>query len=210
MLARLDRGRGRPAELGRLTLPSTPRQGRRAWRIVGYFIILVSMAAIAMALSVRLPGRDSPTPPAAPGVAALSTPPPTLAAPEVAPIISPPPLARGLEAVRRGDLAEAERLFRSALARDPADADAWNALGVVLIRIGDRERGIEALQTALRLAPGHADAHRNLGVALDRVGRRAEAIAHYERFLALTVEDNPDHADVRRRLRELTAGRGPA
>ena len=108
------------------------------------------------------------------------------------------------------DRDEAERRFRLAIAADPADAEAWNGLGVALIHQGDRGRGIEALHTALRLAPGHADAHRNLGVALDRLGRRDEAVRHYERFLALTPEEYPGWADVRRRLNELAQERRPA
>lgn len=211
MLAHLDRGRARPARMGRLSLPSAPVEGRRAWRIVGYFIILVSMAAIAVALSVRPPGRISPAPRAASDVAALRsvpTPSPLSAAPMPVPTRSP--LALGLEAARRGELAEAERLFRLAVAADPADAEAWNGLGVALIRLGDRAHGIEALHTALRLAPGHAEAHRNLGVALDRVGRRDEAARHYERFLALTPEEYLGRADVRRRLHELAQERRPA
>jgi Flp pilus assembly protein TadD len=169
------------------------------------------MAAIAVALSVRPPGRISPARRPAADVAALRspyTPSPLPAAPEITPV--PTPLARGLEAARRGKLAEAERLFRLAVAADPAEAEAWNGLGVALIHQGDRERGIEALHTALRLAPGHAEAHRNIGVALDRLGRRNEATRHYERFLALTPDDYPGRADVRRRLHELAQERRPA
>jgi len=81
---------------------------------------------------------------------------------------------------------------------------------VALIHQGDRAHGIEALNTALRLAPGHADAHRNLGAALDRLGRRDEATRHYERFLALTPEEHPGRADVRRRLHELALERRPS
>ena len=213
MLARLDRGGARPAKMGRLPLPPPPVGDRRAWRIGGYFIILVSMAAIAVALSVRPPGPIFPAARPAPEAVALrsaSTPSSVPAAPEVAPMPSRSPLALGLEAARRGDMGEAERRFRLAIAADPADAEAWNGLGVALIHQGDRGRGIEALHTALRLAPGHADAHRNLGVALDRLGRRDEAVRHYERFLALTPEEYPGWADVRRRLNELAQERRPA
>lgn len=213
MLAHLDRGRARPAKMGRLPLPPAAAGGRRAWRIGGYFIILVSMAAIAVALSVRPPGRISPAPRSAPDAAALrsaSTPSSIAPAPEIAPIPTPSRLALGLEAARRGEMAEAERFFRLAVAADPADAEAWNGLGVALIHQGARARGIEALHTALRLAPGHADAHRNLGVALDRLGRRDEAVRHYERFLALTPDEYPGRADVRRRLHELAQERRPA
>jgi len=199
--------------MGRLPLPPPSATDRRAWRIVGYFIILVGMAAIAMALSVRLSGRNSP-PSRPPGdVTALLSAPTAFsrpAGPEIAPVPVRTTLTLGLEAARRGEVAEAERLFRLAVASDPTDAEAWNALGVALIRQGAREHGVEALRRALRLAPAHAEAHRNLGVALDRLGRRDEAARHYERFMALAAAEDPGRADVRRRLLELAQDRGPA
>lgn len=159
------------------------------------------MAAIAWMVSVRPPGRDYLASPAARDVAPL----PVTSAP-----LTPSPLARGLEAAQRGALADAEELFREALARDDRDAEAWNSLGVVLIRRGEPDRGIEALRTALRLMPTHIEAHRNLGVALDRQGRRGEAIRHYRSFLALSPAGHPGRDEVRRRLLELVPERAPA
>ncbi len=200
VLARLDRGRPRPAGLGSISIPNLRAEGRRAWRIVGTLAILGSMAAIAMVVSVRPPAARFAT--AVPAALPIAPPAPV-------PALDPaPPLARGLEAARRGALADAEQLLRQAVARDGGDADAWNGLGVVLIRQGDREPGLDALRTALRLDPAHGDAHRNLGAALDRLGRRDEAIQHYRSFLALTAAGHPGRDDVRRRLAEL--GRDPA
>jgi Flp pilus assembly protein TadD len=207
VLARLDRGRPRPPGLGSISIPIPRAEGRRAWRIVGTLIILGSMAAIAMAVYVRPPAARF----AAAVPAALPTTP--LPAPAIEPALRPvpasgAPLARGLEAARRGDLADAEQLLREAVARDGGDADAWNGLGVVLIRRGDREPGLAALRTALRLDAAHGEAHRNLAAALDRLGRRDEAIPHYRTFLALTADGHPGRDEVRRRLTEL--GREPA
>ena len=201
-LARLDRGRERPAEMGGIALPTRRVRGRRTWRIVGSFIILVGMAAIAWTVYVRPPGRDylaSPVPRQITPLPSITPGPP-----------APSPLALGLEAAQRGSLADAERLFREALARDERDAEAWNSLGVVLIRQGERARGIDALHTALRLEPTHLEAHRNLGVALDRLGRRGEAIVHYERFLSLSPAGYPGRDEVRRRLLEIAPERVPA
>jgi cytochrome c-type biogenesis protein CcmH/NrfG len=202
-LARLDRGRARPAELGGIALPLPRAGGRRTWRIVGYFIILGGMAAIAWTVFVRPPARDFLASAAPRQIAPL---PPTLS---VTPAV-PSPLAQGLEAAQRGALADAERLFRDALARDAGDVEAWNSLGVVLIRQGDRERGVDALRTALGLQPTHAEAHRNLGAALDRRGLRDEAVRHYEAFLSLSPPDHPGRDEVRRRLLELAPERAPA
>jgi Flp pilus assembly protein TadD len=198
-LVRLERDRARPAEIGGLVLPTQCVRGRRTWRIVGTFIILVGMAAIAWTAYLRPPGRDYLASPLPPQFARL----PSLPA-------HPSPLARGLEAAQRGSLADAERLFRDALARDDRDAEAWNSLGVVLIRQGAREPGIEALRTALRLMPTHLEAHRNLGVVLDRQGRRGEASGHYQRFLWLSPAGYPGRDEVRRRLLELAPEGVPA
>ena len=199
---RLDRGRARPAELGGIALPTPCVRGRRTWRIVASFIILVGMAAIAWTVYVRPPGRDFLASPAPRQIAPLPT---TSSAPP-----PPSPLAQGLEAAQRGALPDAEGFFREALGRDDRDAEAWNSLGVVLIRRGERERGIDALRTALRLMPTHIEAHRNLAVALDRQGRRGEAIGHYRSYLSLSPAGHPGRDEVRRRLLELVPERGPA
>jgi tetratricopeptide (TPR) repeat protein len=157
------------------------------------------MAAIAWTVYVRPPGREY-----------LASPVPRQVTPLPSIPSAPSSLALGLEAAQRGHLADAERLFREALARDDRDAEAWNSLGVVLIRQGERERGIAALRAALRLVPTHLEAHRNLGVALDRQGRRSEAISHYERFLLLSPAGHPGRDEVRRRLLELAPVRVPA
>lgn len=164
------------------------------------------MAVFARPPAGTLTATVSPTPP----IAAVPLPatPVTDQAPDPASSPSGSALGQGFEAVQRGELAEAERLFRQALAQDGGDAEAWNSLGVVLIRQGDREPGIEALRTALRLLPSHREAHRNLGAALDRLDRRDEASRHYRSFLSLTPEGHPGRDEVRRRLLELE--RGPA
>ena len=202
VLARLDRGRPRPAELGGIALPAPPARGRRTWRIVAYFIILGGMAAIAWMTYVRPPARDDLASAAPPQITLL---PPVATAPSARTL-----LAQGLDAAQRGSLADAARLFRDAIARDAGDPEAWNSLGVVLIRQGDRQRGIEALRTALRLEPAHLEARRNLGAALDRQGRREEAIEHYQAFLSLSPSDHPGRGEVRRRLLELVPERAPA
>jgi Flp pilus assembly protein TadD len=164
------------------------------------------MAAIAMAVYVRPPAGNlaAAVPPAAPIVRSL---PAIEATPDAA---SGAARQQALELAWRGELGEAERLFRQAVAGDGGDVEAWHGLGVVLIRRGELGPGLDALRTALRLRPSHAEAHRNLGAALDRLGRRDEAIPHYRAFLALTDEGRPGRDDVRRRLGELGAAGGPA
>jgi Flp pilus assembly protein TadD len=102
---------------------------------------------------------------------------------------------------------EAAVAFRKAVEVDPADAEAWSSLGVVLVRSGEETRGVEAFRRALRAAPGHPEAHRNLAVVFDRQGRGAEAARHYRAFLATSPTDSPDRVSIVARLEEMGARR---
>jgi Flp pilus assembly protein TadD len=114
----------------------------------------------------------------------------------------------GLTAARQGEFETAAAAFREACAVDPASAEAWTNLGVVLIRSGDEAHGVEALRRALRAVPEYPEAHRNLAVALDRQGRTSEAARHYRAFLARSAADNPDRATIVARLDEMGGGLG--
>jgi Flp pilus assembly protein TadD len=116
-------------------------------------------------------------------------------------------LQQGLTAARNGDTEAALGALREAADLDPARAEAWTNLGVVLIRSGDEARGVEALRRALRAMPDYPEAHRNLAVALDRQGHRGEAARHYRAFLARSAADHPDRASIVARLEEMDAGR---
>jgi tetratricopeptide (TPR) repeat protein len=64
----------------------------------------------------------------------------------------------GLQAMERGDLDTAERIFQQALSN--GDTMAWNNLGVVYQRRGDREKAIQHYTMAARW--GHQLAQQNL------------------------------------------------
>jgi Flp pilus assembly protein TadD len=53
-----------------------------------------------------------------------------------------------------GDLGEAERVLRSALANAPDSAELHATLAAVLFRGGDRAAAIEQYREALRIKPG--------------------------------------------------------
>lgn len=66
--------------------------------------------------------------------------------------------------------AEAEAMYRRAVAADPSFADAWNNLGVLLARQGRLEEAVEVWGRALEVAPGHPRVLDNL----ERANRRLE------------------------------------
>ncbi len=167
------------------------------------------MGALALTLWLRSHPAVLPAP-KPPILVAVSTP----VSVSPAPTISSPSRERaalliqnGLAAARNGDMEAAVTTFREAADLDPASAEAWTNLGVVLIRSGAEARGVEALRRALRERPGYPEAHRNLAVALDREGRSSEAARHYRAFLARSAGDDPDRASIVARLEEMSAGR---
>ena len=88
----------------------------------------------------------------------------------------------------------AETLYRTTIARNPA---CWLAYGHLVDILYQENRIAEAMnlfREELRIEP--AEAHYNLGFALLRKGRTSEAIDQYEKALLV----NPDYPDVRNNL----------
>jgi protein O-GlcNAc transferase len=99
---------------------------------------------------------------------------------------------RGLALLEEQRFAEAEEALRQAVALNPGDVIALNALGVVVLRLGRGEAAIEAFRVAIGVRPEFADAHSNLGHALTSMGRFVEAEAACRAALAV----QPDRADA--------------
>lgn len=104
----------------------------------------------------------------------------------------------------RGQLAEAEHHYDTALAIKPNFAEAHNNLGTVLSEEGDSAAAEKHYRRALDLNPDYAKAHFNLGFELEGKGRRAEAEAEYEQTLRI----DPATAEAHERLGTLQAARG--
>jgi CelD/BcsL family acetyltransferase involved in cellulose biosynthesis/Tfp pilus assembly protein PilF/GNAT superfamily N-acetyltransferase len=98
----------------------------------------------------------------------------------------------GLEAHRRGALAEAERLYRLALAADPQHFDATHLLGVVFLQRNECEAAEQQIKRAIFLKPDFAAAHNNRGNALRACKRAQEALTSYDR----AIELRPDYAEA--------------
>ena len=101
----------------------------------------------------------------------------------------PPPLAGQMfvEAVgrhQRGQLAEAEALYRAILAIHPAHAEAGYNLGVVLQILGRSADAVAAYRHAIAVRPDFADAMSNLGAALQDLGQLDEAVSVYRGAIA--------------------------
>ncbi len=92
----------------------------------------------------------------------------------------------------RGNLREAERLYRAQLKSDRQHGGALQGLGIVLAQQGKLNDAVLLLQRALAGRPDAFEVHSNLGVALLALGRAEEAAGHFTKALAL----NPRHAEA--------------
>jgi glycosyltransferase involved in cell wall biosynthesis len=76
-------------------------------------------------------------------------------------------LNQALAAQLRGELVNAEQLYRTALAADPENFDALHMLGVVLLTLGRSSEAVQTIERARLLAPANLAACHNLALAID-------------------------------------------
>jgi tetratricopeptide (TPR) repeat protein len=100
--------------------------------------------------------------------------------------------------------ADAERLYRTTVARNDACWMAHTHLGLLLMETGRHDEAMTHLQKAQALHPRQADAHSNLGLLFMDMGRTSEASEQLLKALAL----DPDHADAHNNLGALLAHDG--
>lgn len=120
----------------------------------------------------------------------------------------------GVEYLRRSDPTAAAACFRSALALNPAYAEAHNNLGNALLALGQSEPARAEFATAVRLRPDNAEFQNNLGNIALQQHRYAAAETAYHSAIALDPNfDPPRHALVQLYSREgiefLSAHRYP-
>ncbi|HWE74565.1 MAG TPA: tetratricopeptide repeat protein [Stellaceae bacterium] len=89
---------------------------------------------------------------------------------------------------QNGQFAEAERLYRQILTRDPRHADSLHLLGVLAYQRGEPQIAIDLIARAIAINDAVPFFHNNRGLALVALGQIGEAAAHYERALALKAD----------------------
>lgn len=95
-----------------------------------------------------------------------------------------------------GDWACAEAAYRAFLKQEPASAEAYGNLGVVLVRRERFAAAVQAYTQALRLRPSLTAIRLNLGLAYYKAGQRAPAIRQFQLYL----EKDPDNRQARQLL----------
>ncbi len=101
----------------------------------------------------------------------------------------------GLIEMRRGQGAEAEAQYQTALRLDPAFTPALVNLADLDRARGEDDAGAELLRKAIALEPNNADAHHSLGLALVREKNYAGALAELRKASEL-APDNARYAYV--------------
>lgn len=91
--------------------------------------------------------------------------------------------------IRTGDIGRAVATLRTALRRDPSDADALSLLTTALLRSGDATGAEGSAQRLAQLRPGDYRAWHNLGHTLLHFGRVADAEHPLVRARALAPDD---------------------
>lgn len=105
-------------------------------------------------------------------------------------------LARALAHHQKGELPEAERLYRQILAVEPRHADSLHLLGVLAHQVGQYEICVQFITKAIAVDKRQAAYHCNLGNALQALGKMDKAESCYKRALLL----QPKLAEARMNL----------
>lgn len=103
---------------------------------------------------------------------------------------------------QHGQLNEAERHGRRAVALDPQLPGAWNNLGIILQESGALDESRECLTKVIALEPGNASAHNNLGNTLKRLDDLHGAERSWRRALAINPNYAEPHSNLANLLRE--------
>lgn len=90
---------------------------------------------------------------------------------------------------QRGDLAEAERLYRQTVATDPQQVNAWRNLGALLRAQGKPEEGCACTHRAVELDPSDPSLLGNYGNVLRDLGRLEESERAFQQGLQLKPGD---------------------
>jgi len=93
-------------------------------------------------------------------------------------------LGRAVDFHRKGDLAQAERLYLQLLEARSDHFDALQMLGVLRAQQGRHLDALSLIGAALRVDPSAPAALLNQGLVLAALGRHAEALASYDKALA--------------------------
>ena len=114
-----------------------------------------------------------------------------------------PVFALALTHHQRGQIAEAETLYRQVLAANPRHAEALHFSGVAALQQSRLETAAELIERSLALREDDAQAHYHLGLVMGGLQRFEQAAAHNRRALALKPDMLDAHTNLGNALKAL-------
>jgi tetratricopeptide (TPR) repeat protein/2-polyprenyl-3-methyl-5-hydroxy-6-metoxy-1,4-benzoquinol methylase len=121
------------------------------------------------------------------------------------PIESEQIFAQALGLHQRGQLAQAESLYRQILTASPQHLDALNLLGLAALQGGRTEEAIALIARAIGLNDRIADFHNNIAEAYRRAGRLDAAVEHFAKAAELEPTFLEAHQNLANTLRSQGA-----
>ena len=112
-------------------------------------------------------------------------------------------LVEATELHQKGDINEAERLYRRLLEQAPGHFDALNRLAIVALQRGEFAEALQRVEIALSVQPSSSAGLSNKGSILLSLKRPAEALREYARVLELDTNDADAHYNYGNALKQL-------
>jgi len=105
-------------------------------------------------------------------------------------------LVPGVEALKSGDLATAEKIFSAALQHGIKHPLVYHNLGVIAQQRGEHPKAVTRFREALALQPNYGPSRLLLGSSLLALGKNAEAVRELKHAVALMPEQPQAHLQL--------------
>lgn len=102
----------------------------------------------------------------------------------------------------KGNLSQAESIYRQVLQVEPSNPDALNLLGVIAYQCANSEAAVELISRAIAINCAAPEYHNNLGNALRSLHRLDEAAGSYRKALRLAPRSAEAHNNLALVMRE--------
>jgi tetratricopeptide (TPR) repeat protein len=110
---------------------------------------------------------------------------------------------KGLALHQRGQIAQAQSLYRQILKFNENHFDSLHLLGLTHIQNNEHKTGVEYLRRALKIRSDFPEAYYNLGNALLTLRHPDEALLNFEKAIQLNPKDAQYHFERGNALQEL-------